>query len=41
MKAPSINSTRPLPRLRAWFGLSLTGLGRCLGLSKTMMSQVE
>ncbi|MBX0289127.1 helix-turn-helix domain-containing protein [Hymenobacter sp. HSC-4F20] len=30
-----------LPRLRAWFGLSQAGLGRCLGLSKAMVSQVE
>ncbi|RYU78930.1 hypothetical protein [Hymenobacter persicinus] len=30
-----------LPRLRAWFGLSQTGLGQCLGLSKMMVSQVE
>jgi|GEM_PF-1924755 len=30
-----------LPRLRAWFGLSQPGLGRCLGLSPTMISQVE
>ena len=30
-----------LPRLRAFFGLSLTDLGHCLGLSKTMVSQVE
>ena len=33
--------TRLLPRLRAFFGLSLTDLGQCLGLSKTMVSQVE
>ena len=30
-----------LPRLRAFFGLSLADLGHCLGLSKTMVSQVE
>ncbi|GAA4383228.1 hypothetical protein [Hymenobacter koreensis] len=30
-----------LRRLRAWFGLSLTELGACLGLSKAMTLQVE
>ncbi|WP_139921000.1 hypothetical protein [Hymenobacter sp. DG01] len=30
-----------LPTLRAWFGLSQAGLGRCLGLGKAMVSQVE
>lgn len=30
-----------LPQLRAWFGLSQAGLGRCLGLGKAMVSQVE
>ena len=30
-----------LPRLRAFFGLNQTDLGHCLGLSKTMVSQVE
>ncbi|GAA3950130.1 hypothetical protein GCM10022406_35010 [Hymenobacter algoricola] len=30
-----------LPRLRTWFGMSQAGLGRCLGLSKAMVSQVE
>lgn len=30
-----------LPALRAWFGLSQAGLGRCLGLGKAMVSQVE
>lgn len=34
-------ATSMLPRLRAWFGLSQAGLGRCLGLSKAMVSQVE
>jgi transcriptional regulator with XRE-family HTH domain len=34
-------STRLLPRLRAWFSLSQTDLGQCLGLSRTMVSQVE
>jgi transcriptional regulator with XRE-family HTH domain len=37
----ALNSHRLLPRLRAWFGLSQTGLGYCLGLSRTMVSQVE
>ncbi|RPD47927.1 XRE family transcriptional regulator [Hymenobacter sediminis] len=30
-----------LPQLRAWFGLSQAGLGKCLGLGKAMVSQVE
>ncbi|MBB4601501.1 hypothetical protein HNQ93_004330 [Hymenobacter luteus] len=30
-----------LPALRAWFGLSQAGLGRCLCLGKAMVSQVE
>ena len=34
-------TSRLLPRLRAFFSLSLTDLGYCLGLSKTMVSQVE
>ena len=29
------------PELRAWFGLSITELGRCFGLSRAMMWQVE
>ena len=33
--------TRLLPRLRDFFGLSLTEAGHCLGLSKTMLHQVE
>ncbi len=37
----SLTSLQLLPRLRAWFGLSQSGLGRCLGLSKMMVSQVE
>ena len=37
----SLTSLGLLPRLRAWFGLSQAGLGRCLGLSKMMVSQVE
>ncbi|MCR5886564.1 helix-turn-helix transcriptional regulator [Hymenobacter sp. J193] len=37
-----MTTTTPLlPRLRAWFGLSQTELGRCLGLSRVMVSQVE
>jgi transcriptional regulator with XRE-family HTH domain len=40
MPSASVNSTL-LPKLRAWFGLSQSGLGRCLGLSKMMVSQVE
>lgn len=30
-----------LPRLRAWFHLSQSELGHCLGLSREMVSQVE
>ncbi|MCC2546085.1 helix-turn-helix domain-containing protein [Hymenobacter sp. BT175] len=30
-----------LPRVRAWFGMSQADLGRYLGLSKSMVSQVE
>ena len=37
----SLTSGNLLPRLRAWFNLSQTELGRCLGLSKMMVSQVE
>lgn len=33
--------TRLLPRLRAFFGLTVTELGQCLGLSREMTSQVE
>ncbi|WP_046242425.1 hypothetical protein [Hymenobacter terrenus] len=33
--------TALLPRLRTFFCLSQTALGYCLGLSKTMVSQVE
>lgn len=29
------------PELRAWFGLSVTKLGHCFGLSRAMMWQVE
>jgi transcriptional regulator with XRE-family HTH domain len=41
MAAISPTDTRLLPRLRAFFGLSQTDLGRCLGLSRSMISQVE
>lgn len=37
----SLTALALLPRLRAWFGLSQAALGRCLGLSKMMVSQVE
>lgn len=35
------NDSRLLPRLRAFFSLSLADMGHCLGLSRTMVSQVE
>ena len=38
---PSPETTRLLPRLRAHFNLSQPELGHCLGLSRTMVSQVE
>lgn len=38
---PDPTPTRLLPRLRAWFNLSQAELGRCLGLSREMVSQVE
>ncbi|WP_046242745.1 helix-turn-helix domain-containing protein [Hymenobacter terrenus] len=41
MAAPTSASAGLLPRLRAFFGLSQSGLGQCLGLSRVMVSQVE
>jgi transcriptional regulator with XRE-family HTH domain len=38
---PSPEATLLLPRLRAHFNLSQEALGKCLGLSRTMVSQVE
>jgi len=34
-------SARLLPQIRAWFNMSQLELGRCFGLSRTMVSQVE
>ena len=38
---PSPETSSLLPRLRAHFNLSQPELGHCLGLSRTMVSQVE